>query len=509
MFTIDSPAPSGGGGSRRPLAVVIGSGFGGLAAAIRLGARGYAVKVLERLDAPGGRAYVHSEGGFTFDAGPTIVTAPWLFEELWTMCGKRMADDIDLRALNPFYNIRFNDGSVFAYRGDRESSMAEIERFSPGESKNYDRFMALSKEIYSIGYEQLGDMPFDSIMDMIKVAPDILRLQGLRSVYGLVSKYFKDPRLRFVFSFHPLFIGGSPFQASAIYAMITHLEKTDGVHWPMGGTTSLVKGLVKLIDGQGSEIRYNVEVEEILIDNGVAKGVRLKGGETIEADIVVSNADAAYTYKNLVAAKWRRMWPDIRLKYSRYSMGLFIWYFGTNRRYDDLPHHTITLGPRYKEHVADIFSRKILADDFSLYLYRPTATDPSLAPPGCDTFYCLSPVPNLQGGHDWSEETPRYRQRIQDWLEANLIPDLSKHLVVSRVATPFDFRHRLLSPHGCGFSLQPLLMQSAWFRPHNRSEGVKNLFLVGAGTHPGAGMPGVLTSARILDKIAPHASVFA
>ena len=508
MFTDDGP-PGLGGGSRKPIAVVIGSGFGGLAAAVRLGARGYAVKVLERLDGPGGRAYVQTEGGFTFDSGPTIVTMPWLFEELWVLCGKRMADDIDLRPLDPFYNVRFDDGSVFAYRGSREASMAEIERFSPGESAPYDRYMKLSKEIYQKGYEQLGDMPFNSIIDMLRIAPELLRLQGLRSVHGLVSRYFKDPRLRFIFSFHPLFIGGSPFQASAIYAMISHVEKSFGVHFPIGGTAALVKGLVKLIEGQGSEIRYGAEVSEILIDDGVARGVRLKGGETIGADIVVSNADAAFTYKNLVAPKWRRMWPDIRLKYSRYSMGLFVWYFGVNRRYEDLAQHTITLGPRYKEHIRDIFSRKVLADDFSLYLYRPTATDPSLAPPGCDTFYCLSPVPNLQGGQDWTIEAERYRQRIAAWLEANLMPGLSRHVVVSRVTTPLDFQNRLLSPHGCGFSLQPLLAQSAWFRPHNRSEDVKNLFLVGAGTHPGAGMPGVLTSARVLDKAAPHASVFA
>jgi phytoene desaturase len=420
-----------------------------------------------------------------------------------------MADHIELRAMNPFYNVRFPDGSLFAYRGDRESSIAEIERFSPGESVNYDRFMALSQEIYLKGYEELGEKPFNSILDMLRVAPDILRLQGLRSVYGLVSRYFNDPRLRFIFSFHPLFIGGNPFQASAIFAMISYLEKTFGVWAPKGGTAALVEGLVKLIEGQGTKIRYNAEVSQIRIENGVAKGVELKGGETLDADIVVSNADAAFTYKTLVASKWRWRWSNLRLNLSKYSMGLFVWYFGVNRRYEDLAHHTIMLGPRYREHLADIFDRKVLAEDFSLYLYRPTATDPSLAPPGCDTFYVLSPVPNLQGGQDWAKEAEPYRQRIAAWLEANVLPDLSKHLTVSRVTTPVDFRDRLLSPHGAGFSLQPLLSQSAWFRPHNRSEDVKNLFLVGAGTHPGAGLPAVLASAAILDKVAPDASVFA
>ncbi len=305
--------------------------------------------------------------------------------------------------MDPFYNVRFADGSVFAYRGGAEETKQEIERFSPGESKNYDAFMKLSEEIYSIGYEQLGDQPFNSVLDMLKVAPDILRLQGLRSVSGLVARYFKDPKLRFIFSFHPLFIGGNPFQASAIFAMITHLEKHFGVWFPMGGTASLVRGLVKLIEGQGSRIRYGVDVKQILIENGVAKGVELADGERIDADIVVSNADAAFTYGKLVDAKWRRSWGDFRLKHSKYSMGLFVWYFGTNRRYDDLAHHTICRGPRYKEHLHDIFNRKVLSEDFSLYLYRPTATDASLAPPGCDTFYVLSPVPNLQGGQDWEQ----------------------------------------------------------------------------------------------------------
>ena len=508
MWTLDGPRTPAPTTKKRARAIVIGSGFGGLAAAIRLGARGYGVTVLERLDRPGGRARAFEQDGFKFDSGPTIVTLPRAFEELWELCGKRMADDIDLRPLDPFYHVRFADGSVFAYRGGSEETKAEIERFSPGESKNYDAFMKLSQEIYSIGYEQLGDQPFNSVFDMLKVAPDILRLQGLRSVAGLVSKYFKDPRLQFIFSFHPLFIGGNPFQASAIFAMITYLEKHFGVWFPMGGTASLVNGLVKLIEGQGAKIRYGVDVKQILIENHVAKGVELASGERIEADIVVSNADAAFTYGKLVDAKWRRAWGDFRLKHSRYSMGLFVWHFGCNRRYDDVEHHTIIRGPRYREHLHEIFNTKVLSEDFSLYLYRPTATDPSLAPPGCDTFYVLSPVPNLQGGQDWAKEAEPYRQRIAAWLEANMLPDLAKHVVVSHVTTPVDFRDRLLSPHGAGFSLQPLLIQSAWFRPHNRSEDVKNLFLVGAGTHPGAGMPAVLTSARILDKVAPDASVF-
>ena len=509
MWTLDGPRARALATPTRPHALVIGSGFGGLAAAIRLGARGYKVTVLERLDEPGGRARGFVKDGFSFDAGPTIVTMPWLFEELWTLCGKRMADDIDLRAMDPFYNVRFADGSVFAYRADAEATKAEIERFSPGDSRRYDEFMKLSKEIYSIGFEKLGDQPFNSVFDMLKVAPDILRLQGLRSVSGLVNQYFRDPRLQFLFSFHPLFIGGNPFQASAIFAMITYLEKNFGVWFPMGGTASLVKGLVRLIEGQGGEIRYGADVREILVDKGVAKGVELQSGEKLAASIVVSNADAAYTYRRLLAPKWRGTFNDLRLAFSKYSMGLFVWYFGTDRRYEDIAHHTIIRGPRYKEHLHDIFNAKVLSEDFSLYLYRPTATDPSMAPKGCDTFYVLSPVPNLQGGQDWAKEAEPYRQRVAAWLEANMMPGLSRHVVASHMTTPVDFRDNLLSPHGAGFSLQPLLVQSAWFRPHNRSPSIENLFLVGAGTHPGAGMPAVLTSAKILDKVAPDARQFA
>lgn len=507
MYTIHDGG-SGGGAGRKPIAVVIGSGFGGLAAAVRLGAKGYRTIVLERLDAAGGRAYVHRIGGFTFDAGPTIVTAPFLFEELWRLAGRSFAEDVDLRPMDPFYTFRFADGASFAYSSDTQAMRAEIAKFSPGDVKGFDSFLQMSEEIFRVGFEQLGDVPFDSILDMARVAPDLLRLQGFRSVYGLVSKFLKDDRLRTIFSFHPLLIGGDPFRASAVYGLIAFLEKRYGVHWAMGGTGSLVAGLVKLIEVQGGSIRYNSDVASIRIVDGVATGVELTNGESLDADIVVSNADSAWTYRHLVPSQWRQRWTDGKLKRSSYSMGLFVWYFGVDRRYERLGHHTILMGPRYRALLKDIFRRKILAEDFSLYLHRPTATDPSLAPPGCDAFYVLSPVPNLEGGQDWRVEAEPYRQRIAAWLEANLMPDLSKHIVVSKMATPLDFRIRLNASVGEGFGLEPLLTQSAWFRPHNRSEDVKNLFLVGAGTHPGAGLPGVLSSARILDKVTPHASAF-
>ncbi len=492
----------------RPRAIVIGSGFGGLAAAVRLGARGYRVTIFEKLGAPGGRAAVYRQDGFTFDAGPTIVTAPFLFEELWTLCGRRMRDDVDLRAMNPFYQIRFDNGDVFTMSGDEAAMRAEVTRFDARDLSGFELFMRRSEDIYRIGFEELGDAPFSSFADMACIAGHLVRLGGHRSVYGLVSKYFRDERLRTVFSFHPLLIGGNPFRASAIYCLIPFLEKRWGVHFAMGGTGKLVTGLAGLIASQGGEIRCGEEVTSILVENGVAKGVALASGESVRASVVVSDANSAWTYRHLVPAASRRRWTDRKIDKARYSMGLFVWYFGVDRRYDDVPHHTILLGPRYRELLSDIFDRKRLASDFSLYLHRPTATDPSLAPKGCDAYYVLSPVPNLQGGQDWRLEAERYRKAIEQSLEATILPNLSRRIVTSRIATPLNFQDDLNAYRGAGFGLEPTLTQSAWFRPHNASEDVRNLFLVGAGTHPGAGLPGVLSSARVLDKVAPHASVF-
>ncbi len=500
----DSPALT-----RRPHAVVIGSGFGGLAAAVRLGARGYRVTVLERLDAPGGRAYVFRQDGFTFDAGPTIVTAPFLFEELWDMCGRKLADDVELRPISPFYRVRFHDGSSFEYTGDPAAMRAEVKRLSPGDVDGFERYMKASEAIFRIGFEKLGHVPFDSWTDMARTVPDLLRLGSLRSVYSMVSSYVKDERLRVMMSFHPLLIGGNPFTASSVYALIAFLERKWGVHFAMGGTGSLVKGLVGLIEGQGNTVRCNAEVKQITVAQHTANGVILAGGERIDADVVVSNADSAWTYRHLIRPEHRTRWTDRKLERSRYSMSLFVWYFGTRVRYADVAHHTLLLGPRYRELLRDIFQRHTLAKDFSLYLHRPTATDPSLAPPGCDAFYVLSPVPHLDSGTDWQAAAEPYRLRLSKALSDTLLPGLEDNLVTSRMTTPRDFHDRLLSMRGAAFGLEPILTQSAWFRPHNRSEDIKNLFLVGAGTHPGAGLPGVLSSARILDTVVPDAAAFA
>ncbi len=498
------PGPSRAG---PPHAVVIGSGFGGLAAAVRLGARGYRVTVLEKLDAPGGRAGVFRQDGFTFDAGPTIVTAPFLFEELWALCGRKLADDVTLKSISPFYAIRFHDGTVFNCSADPAAMRAEITRFSPADVDGYEHFMAVSEKIYRIGFEQLGHVPFDSWTDMARIVPDLLRLKGYRTVYGLVSQYVKDERLRIVLSFHPLLIGGNPFTTTSVYCLIAFLERQWGVHFAMGGTGELVRGLVRLIEGQGGRVLLNAEVASIVVKDGAARGVRLASGEDIKADIVVSNADAAFTYRNLLPPETRRRWTDKRIARARHSMSLFVWYFGTKRRYEGVPHHTILLGPRYRGLLDDIFRRKVLAEDFSLYLHRPTATDPSLAPDGCDAFYVLSPVPHLESGIDWRTRAEPYRRAIAKCLSDTLLPDLDNQVVTSRMMTPQDFQDRLSSFQGAAFALEPVLMQSAWFRPHNRSEEVDRLYLVGAGTHPGAGLPGVLSSARILDTVVPDAAL--
>lgn len=491
----------------RPHAVVIGSGFGGLAAAIRLGARGWRVTVLERLDVPGGRGRVHRQDGFTFDAGPTIVTAPFLLDELWALCGE--ARDVPLVPLDPFYRLRFADGSTFAACGDRDRLRAECARLDPQGAEGFDRFMAHSRETCRIGFEELGDQPFGSLWDMAKVAPGLLRLRAWESVAATAARCFRDERLRTAFSFHPLLIGGNPFSASSIFSLISELEQRWGVHWAMGGTGALVEGLARLVEGQGGRFRFRSTVTRIEVENGRATGVTLENGERIAADIVVSNADAAFTYGTLLRHVPRRRWTDRKLGRARLSMSLFVWYFGLDRRYDGVDHHTILLGPRYRALLHDIFDRKRLADDFSLYLHRPSATDPSVAPPGCDAFYVLSPVPHLAAGTDWAAVAPRYKEAIARHLDRTVLPGFRRHVVSERVTTPLDFRDVLLSPRGCAFSLEPTLLQSAWFRPHNASEEVEGLFLVGAGTHPGAGLPGVLSSAKVLDKVVPHASAYA
>lgn len=492
-----------------PHAVIVGAGLGGLAAGIRLGARGYRVTVLDRLPEPGGRATVFRQDGFTFDAGPTIITAPFVLEELWQFAGRDFNADVKLQALDPFYTIRFDDGDTFTCRPDVEAMRAEVARISPGDVKGYDSFMAESEAIYKVGFEQLGHVPFSTIGSMAAVVPDLFKLKAWNSVHSHVAKHVRHPKLRMALSFHPLFVGGNPFRATSVYSMIAYLERTFGVHCAIGGTGAVVKAMVNLIEAQGGDVQCSADVAEITVSGGRATGVKLASGEIIPAEIVVSNACAAHTYSKLIAGGARKRWTARKFARARHSMSLFVWYFGTNRKFLDVPHHTIVMGPRYKELIADIFERKVLADDMSLYLHRPTATDPSLAPDGCDSFYVLSPVPNQDAGINWRQSAESYRQRIAARLDATMMPGFEKHVVTSKLMTPDDFEHDLLSYKGAAFGLEPVLTQSAWFRPHNKSEELENLYLVGAGTHPGAGIPGVLSSARVLDKVVPPPSVFA
>ncbi|WP_152493197.1 MULTISPECIES: phytoene desaturase [unclassified Roseovarius] len=494
----------------RPRAVVIGAGLGGLASAMRLGAKGYRVTVLDRLDSPGGRGSSIWRNDHRFDLGPTIVTVPQMFEELWAACGRRFRDDVDLRPLDPFYEIRWPDGSTFTARQDTNAMRAEVARLSPGDAQGYERFLKDSERRYAFGFEDLGRRPMHRLRDLLNALPAFGLLRADRSVYAHAAKRFGDERLRMAFSFHPLFIGGDPFNVTSMYILVSHLEKEFGVHYAMGGVDAIARAMANVVADQGGLVRQGAEVDEIVVRDGRAAGVRLTGGELVEADVVVSNADAGHTYDRLMRNVKKRRWTAPKLRRSRWSMGLFVWYFGTKGtrgKWADAGHHTILNGPRYKGLVEDIFLKGKLAEDMSLYVHRPTVTDPSAAPDGDDTFYALSPVPHLgfDDPVDWGAMAETYRRKVQAVLEEQLLPGLGDLLTASEVFTPETFRDRYLSPHGAGFSLEPRIFQSAWFRPHNVSEEVAGLYLVGAGTHPGAGLPGVVSSAEVLGKLVPDA----
>jgi phytoene desaturase len=481
--------------------VVIGAGFGGLAAAVRLRAGGHRVTLLEKREQAGGRAGVFRQDGFTFDAGPTIITAPHLLDELFTLAGQRRSDSVEFVSLDPFYRVRFSDGTSVEWGRDETARIAAINQLAPGDRAGYRRFARMSRAIFDAAYP-LIDQPFDSATAMLRTLPRLVRAQAWRSVASLVEREVADPRVRQLLSFHPLLIGGHPYDTPSIYALIHELERRWGVWFAMGGTGALVSALCRLFSDVGGRLILGAEASAIELDAaGKATAVRVRSGERIEADVVVSNCDVVHTYQHLVPARARRVNTDARLEKLRLGMSLFVLYFGTNRRYEHVAHHEILFGPRYRELLDDIFRRGRLADDFSLYLHRPTATDPTLAPDGCDAWYVLSPVPHLASGIDWQHAADRYRDRILDHLERHLLPDLRRHLVTERQIDPRYFRDELNGHLGNAFSVEPRLSQSAWFRPHIRSEDVPNLYLVGAGTHPGAGLPGVLSSAAIAARM--------
>lgn len=476
---------------------MIGSGFGGLALAIRLQSAGIDTLILEQRDKPGGRAYVYHDQGFTFDAGPTVITDPTALEELFALSGRRLEDYAPMLPVSPFYRLCWEDGFCFDYANDQAELDRQIGLKSPADVAGYRKFLAYSEAVMREGYVKLGHVPFPDFRSMVKVAPQLVKLEAYRSVYSIVSRFIQDPQLRQAFSFHSLLVGGNPFETSAIYALIHALERQWGVFFPQGGTGALIEGMLTLFRELGGEVRLNAGVDEIVVDKGRVSAVRLLSGETIPCLLAASNADVVHTYDKLLRGNALAKRKAASLRKKRFSMSLFVIYFGLKGERPDLSHHTVLFGPRYRELLKDIFHGAELADDFSLYLHAPSVTDPTLAPPGHSAYYVLAPVPHLGNADiDWNVEGPRYRDRILAYLEKHQIPDLARDLVTCRIFTPFDFRDELNAHVGSAFSLEPVLWQSAYFRTHNKDAQIGGLYFVGAGTHPGAGIPGVVGSAK-------------
>ena len=491
----------------RPKAIVIGAGLGGLSAAMRLGAKGYQVDIIDRLDRLGGRGSSVSQNGYRFDLGPTILTVPEVFERLWSECGGTFRDDVTVKPLDPYYEIRWPDGSRFQIRNEEAAMLAEVERMFPKDRAGYLKFLQDCEKRYQFGFEGLGRKPMHRLWDLAKEIPGFVRLRADRSVYAHASARVKDPRFRMALSFHPLFIGGDPRHVTSMYILVSHLEKAFGVHYVQGGVQALADAMGRFAERQGARISLGTTVDEITVKDRRVTGVTLSDGRHIAADLVVSNADPGWTYDKLLRKAPRKRWNNAKLARARWSMGLFVWYFGTRGTRDqwsDVGHHTIINGPRYRGLLGDIFDKVTLADDMSLYLHRPSVTDPSVAPAGDDCFYALSPVPNLKSKNpvDWAQEKDVYLEKMRTVLNG-VIPGFSEKIAAQHVLTPMDFESRYLSPHGAGFSLEPRIFQSAWFRPHNISEDFDNLYLVGAGTHPGAGIPSVVTSSEVLTQLVP------
>ena len=522
----------------RKSAVVIGSGFGGLALGIRLQSLGFDTTILEKHEQPGGRARVLRRDGFTFDMGPTVITVPHFIEELFAAqrdvprlaepdfallpgsntidpasrcAGPATSRYVTLVPIVPFYRIYFDDGSYFDYDGDREHTRQQIALLAPDDLDGYDRFHAAAQAIFERGFLKLGYTHFGSIGSMFGVLPDLLRLGALQSLFGFTSSFFASDKMRQVFSFEPLLIGGNPLNVPAIYAMIHFVEKTWGIHFAMGGTGALVSGLLRKFQDLGGVFRPNAEVAGIMTESRgrmrkpVVRGVTLASGEQLLADLVASNADYAHTYQDMLPARDRLVNGNLRVKLARQSMGLVVIYFGFRAEPDDavrLRHHNIILGPRYEGLLTDIFQRRVLSEDFSQYLHVPTLTDPALAPPGCHAAYTLIPVPNNASHIDWATEGGRLVDRVLGMLEKRgYIPRLGERLMTRHFITPDTFQTELNSRLGNGFGLEPLLLQSAFFRPHNRSEDITNLYLVGANVQPGGGTPSVMMSAKMTARL--------
>jgi phytoene desaturase len=481
----------------RKTAAVIGAGFGGLALAIRLQSAGVATTLIEARDKPGGRAYVWERDGFTFDAGPTVITDPACLEELWALTGHRLADDVTLLPVSPFYRLNWPDGVSFDYSNDEPALREEIAKLNPKDVAGYAKFLDYAAGVYHEGYEKLGAVAFLDFKSMINAAPALAKYQAWRSVYSIVSSYVEDEHLRQALSFHTLLVGGNPMTTSAIYALIHKLEKMGGVWFAKGGTNALVRGMVTHFERLGGVVRMGDAVAEIETVGDRATAVRTQSGWREAFDMVASNADIMHSYRDLLGNSERGKKASKALQRKRFSPSLFVIHFGVKGTWPGIPHHMILFGPRYRELLTDIYKHGVLPADFSLYLHHPTVTDPSLAPEGCSSFYALAPVPHLgKAPLDWEALKEEYSQRILDEIEKRLMPGLKERIVTRFCYTPLDFQHDLQAHLGSAFSLEPLLTQSAWFRTHNRDDVLHNLYFVGAGTHPGAGIPGVVGSAK-------------
>ena len=482
--------------------IVIGSGFGGLASSLRLKAKGYDVTLVEKHPDLGGRARVFKKGNFIYDGGPTVITAPYLFEELFSLFNKNISDYVNIVPLDLWYRFVFNDGDTFDYTGDNKSMEKEIKKFSENDFQGYNKLVNFTEKIFNKGFTDLSDKPFNNFTFMIKQIPALLSLKSYKSVYKLVSDYISNEKLRRVFSMHPLLVGGNPFTTTSIYTLILFLEKKWGIHYSMGGTGSVVKGLEKLMEEENIYIAKNAEVTEIISENNIVKGVKINNSKVINCDYIVCNSDPPNVYKNLIKSRndYNFLFKH-KMNRMDYSMGLFVYYFGSKKQYKDVAHHTIFFGNSYKEHLNKIFEKKTLSEDISYYLHRPSATDPNMAPSGQDAFYVLVPVPNNMSKINWSNEGEKFKNLILDKMDKSVLPGIKENVVSDFYLTPDYFEKDLATLHGSGFSIQPKFSQSAYFRFHNQSEIFKNLYFVGAGTHPGAGMPGVLSSAKVLDKL--------
>ena len=496
-------------------AIVIGGGFGGLAAAMRLLAKGYKVLVFEKNMELGGRGSCIIKSGYRFDLGPTIVTLPNMFRELWQFCGRNFDDDVDLKPLDEFYKIKFWDGKSITISENYDEVLDQVRGLSSSDEGGFRKFLGDAERRYKVAFENthtMGREPMNKLWATLKMLPIFALLRADRSVFSHVAKRVSDPRLRFALSFHPLFVGANPFTVTSMWGIVSHIEKEFGISTASGGFGGIAKAMGKVIQEMGGTISLGEEVQEIIVEGRVAKGVRLKSGETIDAEVIVSNADPMTTYSNLGKRTRKKWWSYENLTKKKWSMSLFVWHFGTKGTKDlwrGVGQHTILQGPNYKGEVDKIFFNGGLDEDMSLYVHRPTRNDATAAPPGDDTFYALACVPNLQidPDFDWAKDAEGYKEKVLKTLEARLLPGLSGHIAESYYMTPLDFKDRYNSPFGAGFSLEPGMFQSAWFRPHNISEEIKGLFLVGAGTHPGPGVPGVLASAEVVTKLIPSIDV--